>query len=65
MPVLEKPNLNQVANNLEAHEKVCAVRYANIEKRLDSGSSRFARVEGMIIGLYGLVITAQIIDRIL
>ncbi len=50
---------------LESHENICAIRYENIEKRLESGSKRFARVEGMIIGLYGLVITAQIIDRIL
>lgn len=47
-------------NDLRAHERECAIRYENIEKRLDSGSRRFARMEGMIIGLYGLIIASQI-----
>jgi hypothetical protein len=47
-------------NDLRAHERECAIRYENIEKRLDSGSRRFARMEGMIIGLYGLIIASQL-----
>jgi len=37
---------------LEAHEKECALRYANIEKRLDEGKAKFDRLEKMIFGLY-------------
>jgi hypothetical protein len=37
---------------LEAHEKECAVRYLNIEKRLEEGSKKFEKLERMIFGLY-------------
>ena len=37
--------MSQTVDNLEvklkAHEDVCAVRYENIEKRLEAGSKRF------------------------
>ena len=29
---------------IEAHEKECALRYENIEKRLDAGSKKFDRL---------------------
>ena len=45
---------------IEAHEKECAVRYANIEKRLDQGQDKFRRLENMIWGLYLLLITSSI-----
>ena len=37
---------------LKAHEDVCAIRYENIEKRLEAGSKRFDKIDKMIIGLY-------------
>ena len=37
---------------LEAHEKECALRYENIEKRLDAGSKKFDRLMMMIVGVY-------------
>ena len=43
---------------IEAHEKVCAIRYEAIERRLDSGSKRFDRLESMIWGVYVTVIVA-------
>lgn len=43
---------------IEAHEKECAIRYEGIEKRLDSGSKRFDRLEMMIWGVYVTVIVA-------
>ena len=46
-------------SKLEAHEKECAIRYQHIEKqletidrRLNSGSERFKKMEAMIWGLY-------------
>ena len=35
---------------IESHERECAVRYEGIEKRLESGSKRFDRLEMMIWG---------------
>ena len=49
---------------LEAHEKECAVRYANIEKRLDEGSDKFKKVELMLWGIYPLIIGLFIMERI-
>ena len=46
---------------LEQHEEICALRYAQIEKRLDSGADRFVRLENMIWGIYALIIGSQII----
>jgi len=37
---------------IEAHEKECAIRYQNIEKRLDEGGKKFDKLERMIFGLY-------------
>jgi hypothetical protein len=48
---------------IEKHEAECAIRMANIEKKFDSGSKRFARIEYQVIGLYGLIIVADIINR--
>ncbi len=48
-------------SRIDQHEEICALRYKNIEDRLDSGSKRFIRVESMIWGLYVLIIGSQII----
>ena len=48
---------------LEGHEKECAVRYANIEKRLDEGSEKFKKVELMLWGIYPLIIGLFIMER--
>jgi|TARA_A100001015_G_scaffold276584_1_gene334937 hypothetical protein len=51
--------------SLEAHERECAVRYEAIEKRLDSGSKRFDRLEMMIWGVYVTVIVAVALPQLL
>ena len=56
-------NLTNVSA-LELHEQICAIRYENIEKRMESGSKRFVRMEGMIIGLYGTIIGIYILERL-
>tara|TARA_B100001094_G_scaffold133882_1_gene129691 strand:+ start:6133 stop:6321 length:189 start_codon:yes stop_codon:yes gene_type:complete len=48
---------------IKAHERECAVRWANLNKRMEEGNARFIRLEGMILGLYILLITAGVIDR--
>lgn len=53
---------------LEAHERECAIRYENIEKRLDKGDAKFdamdAKFTKYILGLYVLIIAAAGIDRL-
>jgi len=54
-------------SKLEAHERECAIRYDNIDRRLASGSKRFDKVENLIYGLYGLILASMfglIIERI-
>ncbi len=50
---------------IDQHEEICALRYKNIEARLDSGSKRFIRLESMIWGLYVLIIGSQVIGALL
>ena len=51
-----------------AHERECAIRYANIEKRLDKGDAKFdamdAKFTRYILGLYILIIAASGVERI-
>tara|TARA_Y100000114_G_scaffold115597_1_gene109774 strand:- start:10277 stop:10441 length:165 start_codon:yes stop_codon:yes gene_type:complete len=54
-----------MAARIESHEKECLIRYENIEKRLDAGSQRFVRLENMIWGLYGIIITTSILGKVL
>jgi len=52
-------------NKLEQHEEICALRFKQIEDRLESGSQRFVRMEQMIWGLYILIIGSQIIGAVI
>ena len=54
-------------SKLEAHERECAIRYENIDKRLESGSKRFDKLDNLIYGQYALIITSMfglLIERV-
>ena len=42
-------------HKIETHEKECALRYENIEKRLEEGSEKFRRLENLLWGVYPLL----------
>jgi hypothetical protein len=48
---------------LEGHEKECAIRYQNIERRLEEGSQRFKKSEMMLWGMYPLIIGLFLIEK--
>ena len=48
---------------LEAHERECAIRFQFIEDRLDEGSAKFKRLEGIMWGIYPLIITTLLASR--
>jgi hypothetical protein len=52
--------MSQTVDNLDVklkeHEDVCAVRYENIEKRLEAGSKRFDKIDKLIFGLYTMLL---------
>ena len=50
---------------VEAHERECAIRYENIEKRLDEGSAKFRRLDYIMWGLYGLTAASLGIDKLI
>jgi len=66
---MNKPTKKQEANPnisaLELHEQICAIRYENLEKRLESGSARFIRMEAMILGLYAVIVGAYLFEKVL
>jgi len=55
----------EVLIRLEGHEKECNVRYANIEKQLDSGSAKFKKAELMLWSMYPLILGSTLLDRVL
>ena len=52
-------------SKLEAHERECALRYKNIEDRLEKGHARFNKLDNMVWGLYGLLVASIGIDKLL
>jgi len=62
------PTTKETMQKLEAHERECAIRYENIEKRLDKGDAKFdamdAKFTKYILGLYILIIVATGVDRL-
>ena len=54
---MAKPN---TISTIEAFERECQIRFENIDKRFDSGTKRFDKLEYLIYGQYGLIVTAMI-----
>ena len=50
---------------IQTHEKECAIRYQNIEKRLDEGSDKFKKLENMLWGVYPFMVGAIVLTKFL
>jgi uncharacterized membrane protein YjdF len=61
----DKPTVEALAAGLDAHERVCAERYRNIEDRLVSGDKKFDRLEHLIWGLYLILISSTILSELI
>ena len=61
----QSESLKTDVTKLELHEQICALRYENIEKRLDAGSKRFIRMELMILGLYATIIGTYVLEKVM
>ena len=48
-------------SRIEQHEEICAIRYKQIEDRLNTCAAKFVRLEQMIWGIYILIIGSQLI----
>ena len=56
---------SDVAAELSAHERECALRYEHIQERLQSGEQRFNRLEAMIWGIYVILIGSSVIPQLI
>ena len=56
---------SEVAAELTAHERECALRYEHIQERLEAGEKRFTRIEAMIIGIYVILIGSPIVTQLI
>jgi hypothetical protein len=61
----QRPTVKDALAEIGAHERECAIRYENIERRLESGSKRFDRLENMIWGVYVVVLGSVLIPILL
>tara|TARA_R100000541_G_scaffold41658_1_gene49099 strand:+ start:412 stop:594 length:183 start_codon:yes stop_codon:yes gene_type:complete len=48
---------------IRTHERECAIRYENIEKRLEEGSEKFKRLEGLLWGVYPFIIGSIVLTK--
>jgi hypothetical protein len=51
--------------NLEAHERECAARYEEINRRLESGGKKMDRLELMLWGMYPVIFGTVIATKFL
>ena len=43
-------------SEIESHERECAIRYENIERRLSEGSIKFKKLEMLLWGVYPFIV---------
>ena len=56
-------DLRQAMDKIAAHERECAIRYQNIEKRLDEGSEKLKKLENMLWGVYPFIVGAIVLTK--
>mgnify|MGYP003146217973 FL=1 len=57
--------IKDALSEIRTHEKECAIRYQNIEKRLDEGSEKFKKLENMLWGIYPFMVGAIVLTKYL
>ena len=55
----------EALSEIKAHQRECAVRYENIEKRLNEGSEKFKKLEMMIWGVYPFMVATIVAAKYL
>jgi hypothetical protein len=56
---------HKALQEINAHERECALRYERIEERLADGSRRFDRLERMLWGVIILIIGTLLVPQFL
>ena len=60
---MEKISTIDPTTKIETHEKECALRYKNIESRLERGSQRMDRMEMSIWGVYPFILASVFLAK--
>ena len=55
----------EALSEIKEHQRECAVRYENIEKRLNEGSEKFKKLEMMIWGVYPFMVATIVAAKYL
>jgi|TARA_A100001391_G_scaffold194542_1_gene170932 hypothetical protein len=55
----------EALQEINTHERECALRYERIEERLADGSRRFDRIERMLWGVIILIIGSLLVPQFL
>ena len=50
---------------IKSHQRECAIRYENIEKRLDEGAAKFKKLEMLLWGVYPFIVVTMISAKLL
>jgi|TARA_Y100001951_G_scaffold22610_1_gene17557 hypothetical protein len=56
---------DEALQEINTHERECALRYERIEERLADGSRRFDRIERMLWGVIILIIGSLLVPQFL
>ena len=48
----------KLSHRIDMHEKEFAIRHEYIEKSLNEGREKFKRIEMMLWGVYGMIVTS-------
>ena len=48
----------KLSHRIDMHEKECAIRHEYIKKSLNEGREKFKRIEMMLWGVYGMIVTS-------
>ena len=62
---MEIDKAQEALQEINAHERECALRYERIEERLADGSRRFDRIERMLWGVIILIIGSLLVPQFL
>ena len=62
---MEIDKAQEALQEINAHERECALRYERIEERLADGSRRFDRLERMLWGVIILIIGTLLVPQFL
>ncbi len=62
---MEIDKAQEALQEINAHERECALRYERIEERLADGSRRFDRIERMLWGVIILIIGTLLVPQFL